>query len=54
VQSDSHEEEVEVGEVLDQFSARCKNVFAYFGGMEPQEERVPSLELVVIHIDKTK
>ena len=53
MQSDGHEEVIEVGEILDQFPALCEHMFTNFCGMEPWEERVPSLELVAIHVDKT-
>ena len=54
MQSDGHEEEIEMGKILDQFPALCKHMFADFGGVKPWEKRVSSLELVTIHIDKTE
>ena len=35
--ADGHEKEVEVGEVLDEFSAFGKDVFAKFRCMKPQK-----------------
>ena len=43
-----------MGEILDQFPALRKHMFTDFGGVQPQKKRVPSLELVVVHVDEAK
>jgi hypothetical protein len=54
VQSDCHEDEVEMGEILDQLPVLCEHMFTDFGRVQPWEEGVSSFEIVTVHIDKAK